>query len=131
MSAPRVRARFGWAVWLLALGACKEGPTVYLGRGPTLDAERDASTSDAGEPDAHTKPPEEPPREDAGEPPDDDHGDGEDDGENDACEANSACTDAERPWCNLERERCVECLTDQHCPSDLHCKLSEGECDDD
>jgi Cys-rich repeat protein len=78
---------------LFALAACQDGPTVYLGDGPKRDAGEDQT--DGGE-------------------------DNEPDPE--PCGDSSDCTSDERPYCNYESERCVECLSDWQCGAGRYCR---------
>lgn len=47
------------------------------------------------------------------------------------CETGDECTLDERPYCDLELERCVECLRDSHCRDDAWCSSRRGRCIDD
>jgi Cys-rich repeat protein len=98
--------RLRWAAVYALLMACGPGPTVYLG---SLGA-KDAGIEEAG-----TK--------DAGKDDDDD-----DDDDDVPCDSDDVCRGSKEPYCHPEREVCVECLRDEHCPSGEHCE-KDGDCD--
>ena len=55
----------------------------------------------------------------------------EGDGDDDAlsCNDDQVCPEGKAPYCHPQREVCVECLRDEHCPEREHCE-DDGDCDD-
>jgi Cys-rich repeat protein len=134
------------SVLALAIAACGPGPTLYLGEAPHLDDESGPSPGAMPIQDAAVAPPEggaPPDRHDAMSVGDGEFDDDDDDRELDeddeisdgagrACVLDGECAvDPSRPYCQLERGRCVACREDHHCAAGEECDAEEGDCDQD